>query len=44
MRTNELSVNFMKKGSAVIVGPKDEDEAISFYKDFVGQEAIAKQS
>ena len=44
MRNNELSVNFMKKGSAVIVGPKDEDEAISFYKDFVGQEAIAKQS
>jgi adenylyltransferase/sulfurtransferase len=44
MRTNEMSVNFMKKGSAVIVGPKDEDEAISFYKDFVGQEAIAKQS
>jgi len=33
MRTNDLSVNFMKRGSAVLVGPKDEEEATSLYKD-----------
>jgi len=27
LRTNDLSVSFMKKGSAVVVGPKDEQEA-----------------
>ena len=27
MRTNELSVNFMKRGSAVVVGSKDESDA-----------------
>ena len=43
LRTNEMSVSFMNKGSAVIVGPKDEEEAIELYKSFVGQEAIAKQ-
>ena len=32
MRTNELSVNFMKRGSAVVVGSKDESDAISLYK------------
>ena len=26
MRTNELSVSFMKKGSAVVVGPKDDGQ------------------
>ena len=35
MRTNELSVNFMKKGSAVVVGPKDEDDAIALYKSLI---------
>ena len=35
LRTNELSVSFMRKGSAVIVGTKDEDEAISLYKSLV---------
>ena len=38
MRTNELSVSFMKKGSAVVVGPKDESEAISLYKTLLGKE------
>jgi len=38
MRTNELSVSFMKKGSAVIVGPKDEPEAITLYKSLLGKE------
>jgi adenylyltransferase/sulfurtransferase len=38
MRTNDLSVSFMKKGSAVIVGSKDEDTAISLYKSLLGRE------
>lgn len=38
MRTNDLSVSFMKKGSAVIVGPKDENDAISLYKSLLGRE------
>ena len=38
MRTNDLSVNFMKKGSAVVVGSKDESDAISLYKNLLGKE------
>ncbi|MEX2192964.1 MAG: ThiF family adenylyltransferase [Nitrosarchaeum sp.] len=38
MKTNDLSVSFMKKGSAVIVGPKDENDAISLYKSLLGRE------
>ena len=38
MRTNDLSVSFMKKGSAVIVGSKDENDAISLYKSLLGSE------
>ena len=38
MRTNDLSVSFMKKGSAVIVGSKDEDAAITLYKSLLGRE------
>jgi adenylyltransferase/sulfurtransferase len=41
MRTNELSVSFMKKGSAVVVGPKDESDAISLYKSLLGKEISA---
>jgi len=37
LRTNDLSVSFMKRGSAVVVGPKDESEAISLYKDLIGR-------
>ncbi|MFQ5440702.1 MAG: ThiF family adenylyltransferase [Nitrosopumilaceae archaeon] len=37
LRTNDLSVNFMKKGSAVIVGPKDEKDAISLYNELLGK-------
>jgi adenylyltransferase/sulfurtransferase len=37
MRTNEMSVSFMKKGSAVIVGPKDEADAISLYHELLGK-------
>ena len=35
LRTNELSVSFMKKGSAVIVGTKDEEDAVSLYKSLL---------
>jgi adenylyltransferase/sulfurtransferase len=41
LRTDELSVSFMKKGSAVIVGPKDESEAITLYKSLLGREIKA---
>ncbi len=43
LRTNEQSVSFLKRGSAVIVGAKDEKEAISLYNDLLGRkEAVAK--
>ena len=35
LRTNDLSVSFMKKGSAVIVGSKDEDDAVTLYKSLL---------
>ena len=41
LRTNEMSVSFMTKGSAVIVGPKDEEEAISLYKELLGKTVTA---
>ena len=41
MRTDELSVSFMKKGSAVVVGPKNESDAISLYKTLLGKEINA---
>lgn len=37
MRTNDFSVSFMKRGSAVVVGPKDENEAIQLYNDLLGK-------
>ncbi|MDH3764991.1 MAG: 4-methyl-5(B-hydroxyethyl)-thiazole monophosphate biosynthesis protein, partial [Nitrosopumilus sp.] len=40
LRTNELSINFMKKGSAVIVGPTNEQEAISLYHEVLGRKSI----
>ncbi len=42
MRTDEMSVSFMKKGSAIVVGPKDEQEAISLYKELLGKKQIAE--
>ena len=33
LRTNELSVSFMKRGSGVIVGTKTEEEAIQIAND-----------
>jgi len=41
MRTNDLSVSFMKKGSAVVVGPKDEEDAILLYKELLGKKIEA---
>ncbi len=41
IRTNDLSVSFMKKGSAVVVGPKDEADAIALYKSLLGREIKA---
>jgi molybdopterin/thiamine biosynthesis adenylyltransferase/molybdopterin converting factor small subunit len=35
LRTNDLSVSLMKKGSAVIVGSKDEDDAVTLYKSLL---------
>ena len=40
IRTDDLSVSFMKRGSAVLVGPRDEKEAISLYKDLLGTKSI----
>jgi adenylyltransferase/sulfurtransferase len=43
LRTSELSVSFMKRGSAVIVGTKDENEAVALYNNLLGRkEAIPK--
>ena len=36
LRTNDFSVSFMKKGSAVVVGSKDEADAIALYKTLLG--------
>ena len=42
MRTNDLSVNFMKRGSAVVVGSKDESDAISLYKTLIIKKLACK--
>ena len=42
LRTNDMSVSFMKKGSAVIVGPKDEKDAISLYNELLGKKTLTK--
>ena len=44
MRTNDLSVSFMKRGSAILVGLKDEKDAISLYKDLLGVKSIITES
>ena len=41
LRTNGMSISFMKKGSAV-VGPKDESEYISLYNHLLGKKTIKK--
>jgi len=40
MRTNDLSISFMKRGSAVLVGAKDEGEATALYKDILGTKPV----
>jgi len=42
LRTDELSVSFMKSGSAVIVGAKDENESIALYKEILGEKQVIK--
>ena len=42
LRTNDMSVSFMKKGSAVIVGSKDENDAISLYNELLGKKTLTK--
>ena len=42
LRTNDLSINFMKKGSAVIVGPSTEEDAISLYHKILGKKPVEK--
>src|SRR3989338_5466113 len=42
LRTNDMSVSFMKKGSAVIVGPKDEQDAVSLYNELLGKKTLTK--
>jgi len=37
LRSDDYSVSFMKRGSAVVVGPKDEDEAVALYNDLLGK-------
>jgi adenylyltransferase/sulfurtransferase len=44
LRTNEQSVSFLKRGSAVIVGTKDEKEAISLYTDLLGRKVAVTKS
>ena len=44
MRTNDLSISFMKHGSAVLVGPTDEKEAISIYKDLLGSKSLITEN
>ena len=41
LRTDDLSVSFMKRGSAIIVGTKDQDEALALYKSLLGLEKQA---
>jgi len=40
IRTNDLSVSFLKKGSAVLVGAKDEESAVALYKELLGRKAV----
>ena len=42
LRADELSISFMKSGSAVIVGAKDENESIALYKEILGEKQVIK--
>ena len=40
MRTDNLSISFMKRGSAVLVGAKDEGEATALYNEILGTKPV----
>ena len=42
MRTNDLSISFLKKGLAVLVAAKDEQDAIALYNELLGMKAVAE--
>ena len=44
LRTNDVSVSFMRRGSAVVVGTKDEKDAISLYKSLLGTKSIISET
>ena len=44
LRTNDISVSFMKRGSAVVVGTGDEKEAISLYKSLLGTKSVISET
>ena len=38
LRSDDYSVSIMNRGSAVIVGARDEGEAVSMYRSLVGSQ------
>ena len=44
LRTNSISVSFMKRGSAVVVGADDEKSAISLYKTLLGTKSLISET
>jgi len=42
--TDEISVSFMKKGSAVVIGTKDENEAMLLYRNLIGTPIIKNEA
>jgi len=42
MRTNDQSVSILKRGSAVVVGTKDEGDAIKLYQELLGTKAVVE--
>ena len=44
LRTNDISVSFMKRGSAVVVGAVDEKSAISLYKTLLGTKSLISET
>ena len=44
LRTNDISVSFMKRGSAVVVGAGDEKNAISLYKTLLGTKSLISET
>ena len=44
LRTNDISVSFMKRGSAVVVGAGDEKSAISLYKILLGTKSLISET